>query len=142
MNTYMNPYRIAAVLLVIFCSSHTIGGLLTPQDYGPAANAVLVSMQSVHFDFFGSDCTFDGIRMGLGLMVSVFLVVSAFIAWHLGSPRVRANPAVVREMRPIALSLVLAYVATTALSWRYFFVVPVTLSAAITGLLGWGLLGS
>ena len=48
--------------------------------------------------------------MGFGLMVSVFLAASAAMTWILGSPRVRANPAVAREMRPIALVLLVAYV--------------------------------
>src|SRR5436305_4143247 len=131
MNSNINSYRIATALLMGFCASHTIGGLLSFHDYGPPGNNVLASMKQVHFDFFGSDCSFYGFHMGFGLMVSVFLVVSAVITWTLGNPRVRGNPVVVREMRPIALALSVAYASVALLSWKYFFIGPFGLSVAI-----------
>ena len=109
-----------------------------PNDYGPNGNAVLSSMQRVHFDFFGSNCTFYGLYMGSGLMASVFLAVSAAITWFMGKPGVKENPVVARSMRPIAASLVVAYVGVTVLAWRFFFVGPVVVSVAVTGLLGRG----
>jgi hypothetical protein len=142
MNFNINSYRIATALLVVFCASHTVGGLLSPHDYGTPGNNVLASMRHVHFDFFGSDCSFYGFHMGFGLMASVFLAVSAAITWTLGNPRVRANPGVAREMRPIALTLLVAYVGVTLLSWKYFFIGPIGFSAVITVLIGHGLLKS
>jgi len=142
MNSNINSYRIATALLLMFCASHTIGGLFSPYDYGPPGNNVLASMKQVHFDFFGSDCSFYGFHMGFGLMVSVFLAVSAVITWTLGNPRARANPVVVREMRPIALALSVAYASMALLSWKYFFIGPFGLSAAITVLIGQGFLKS
>jgi hypothetical protein len=142
MNFNINSYRIATALLLVFCASHTIGGLLSSYDYGPPGNNVLASMKQVHFDFFGSDCSFYGFHMGFGFMVSVFLAVSAAITWTLGNPRARANPVVVREMRPIALALMVAYACVTLLSWKYFFIGPFGFSAAITVLIGQGFLKS
>ena len=142
MNFNINSYRVATALLVVFCALHTIGGLLLPYDYGAPGNNVLASMEQVHFDFFGSDCSFYGFHMGFGLMVSVFLAVSAAITWTLGNPRVRANPVVVREMRPIALALMVAYAGTALLSWKYFFIGPFGFSTAITVLIGQGFLKS
>lgn len=142
MKTQIDSYRVATFLLLIFCASHTIGGLLTYHDYGLAGNSVLASMKLVHFDFFGSDCTFYGFHMGFGLMVSVFLVVTAAITWTLGNPRVRMNPIVVREMRPIVWTLLVAYTGMTLISWKYFFIGPFSLSAAITLLIGRGFLKS
>jgi Na+/pantothenate symporter len=138
----INSYRIAAAFLLVFCALHTIGGLLLSYDYGPPGNNVLASMKQVHFDFFGSDCSFYGFHMGFGFMVSVFLAVSAAITWTLGNPRARANPAVAREMRPIALALLVAYTVVTLLSWKYFFIGPFGFSVAITVLIGQGFLKS
>lgn len=142
MNSNINSYRIATALLLVFCASHTIGGLFSPYDYGPPGNNVLASMKQVHFDFFGSDCSFYGFHMGFGLMFSVFLVVSAVITWTLGNPRVRGNPVVVREMRPIALALSVAYASVALLSWKYFFIGPFGVSVAIAVLIGQGFLKS
>lgn len=85
--------RAAAGLLLVFAAAHTIRGLLFPPSNGPAADAVLASMKSTHFEFKGSDCIFYGFHMGFGLMVNVYLVLSADIAWVLGGKRVARNPA-------------------------------------------------
>lgn len=133
----LSPYRVASYLLLFFSGSHTLGGLLFPPSNGLAADAVLASMKTTHFDFHGSDCTFYGFHMGFGLNVSVYLALSAVIAWTLGDPRVAQNPAVRGVIRPVAWALFVAHMFTAVLSWQYFFKGPGVFSTLITLLLGW-----
>jgi len=94
-------------------------------------------MKKTHFDFNGSDCTFYGFHMGFGLMVSVYLVLSAVVAWILGDERSARDQAVKEAQRPIAWALMVSTVGTAILSWKYFFVAPVVVSTVIVLLLGW-----
>jgi uncharacterized membrane protein YedE/YeeE len=137
MHIGVRPSRAAAGLLLVFAASHTFGGFLFPSSNGPAADAVLASMKSTHFDFFGSDCTFYGFHMGLGLMVSMYLVLSIVIAWILGDERVAQNPAVKEGQRPVAWALLVSHVGTMILSWKYFFVGPGVISTVVVLLLAW-----
>jgi hypothetical protein len=137
MHISIRPSRAAAGLLLVFAASHTIGGLLFPPSNGPAADAVLASMKSTHFDFNGSDCTFYGFHMGFGLMVSVYLALSAVMAWILGGERVARNPAVKEGLRPVAWALLISHVGTAILSWKYFFTGPGVISTVVALLLAW-----
>jgi hypothetical protein len=132
MHPYLTPYRLATYLLLIFCTAHTFGGLLFPSSNGPAGDAVLASMKSVHFTFNGADCTYYGFHLGFGLMASVFLLFSAALTWHL-SRFPGGNPV----LRPVAWALFLAHVPTMVLSWQYFFAGPGISSTVIALLLGW-----
>jgi hypothetical protein len=133
----VSPSRAAAGLLLVFAASHTIGGLLFPPSNGPAADATLALMTSTHFDFIGSDCTFYGFHMGFGLMVSVYLVLNAIMAWVLGDEGVARNPAVKKALRPLAWALFISLIGTAILSWKYFFIGPVVISTVVALLLGW-----
>jgi hypothetical protein len=137
MHTGVRPSRAAAGLLLVFAASHTIGGLLFPPSNGPAADAVLASMKSEQFDFHGSDCSFYGFHMGFGLMASIYLVLSAVIAWILGDEQVVQNPAVKERLRPVAWALLISHVGTLVLSWKYFFIGPSVISMMIALLLAW-----
>jgi hypothetical protein len=129
---YINPYRIAAALLVVFCVLHTAGGLLSHKSRGSAADDVLSIMKNVQFTFMGVSCTYYGFYLGFGLMVSVFLLFAALVAWQLGGAshdeRTRAAP--------IAWGLLAAMVLTAVLSWAYFFPAPGVMSSVIAVLLG------
>jgi hypothetical protein len=120
MRKYLNAYRLSTYLLLVFCAGHTIGGLFTPRSYGPEADAVLASMKSVHFPFNGADSTWYGFHLGFGLIVSVYLLLCAFITWYLGGlDAVERRPCL-----PIAWALSLSLALTAALSFRYFFPAP------------------
>jgi hypothetical protein len=132
MHPYLTPYRLATYLLLIFAAAHTFGGLLFPPSHGPASDAVLASMKSVHFNFNGADCTFYGFHLGFGFMASVFQLLSAALTWHLARfPR--GDPV----LGPVAWALFVAHGAATVLSWRYFFAGPGVFSTVVTVLLGW-----
>jgi hypothetical protein len=130
---YLTPYHIATYLLITFSFGHTVGGLLSEHSYGPDGDAVFASMKAVHFGFQGADCTFYGIYMGFGLMVTVFLLLSASVTWILAE----SKPADRAALRPIAWALFLAYVPTAVLSWVYFFAGPGVFSTATAVLTGW-----
>jgi hypothetical protein len=131
---YLSPFRIAAGLLVVFCTLHTAGGMLSNRSRGSAADDVLSIMKNVHFTFMGADCTYYGFYLGFGLMVSAFLLFAAIVAWQLGGmgagDRVRTAP--------IAWGLFACLVLTAVLSWAYFFPGPGVISSVIALLLGVG----
>ena len=95
---HVTPFRIAAVLLILFCAGHTAGGMLGQKSVGPESDAVFAQMKAVHFAFNGSDCTWYGFWFGFGLTASLFLLLSAIIAWQLDKyhprlgPRSRSSP--------------------------------------------------
>lgn len=131
-----NAYRVAAGLLVVFCVMHTVGGMLSHKTRGPAADSVFTVMQDVHFTFMGADCTFYGFWLGFGLMVSVFLLFAALVAWHLGGVSTEERSG----LAPVAWGLFASQVLMAILSWAYFFPGPGVMSTAIAALVGIGCL--
>jgi hypothetical protein len=131
---YFSPFRIATYLLVIFCAMHTAGGMLAQKSLGPESDAVFASMKAVHFNFNGADCTWYG--FWFGLMASVFLLLSAVVAWQLDKVGRESWP----KVSVIAWALVVAQALNAVLSWRYFFAGPGVFSTVITILLAVGAL--
>ena len=120
-------YRIASVLLVLFAVGHTVGfRQIDPAWKG--VDAVVASMQAVHFDVQGFDRTYYGFFVGTGLFVTVFLLLSAVFAWQLGS----LSKETLAGIALLRWGLVFCYAAVTFLSWKYFFVIPIAFSAVIT----------
>ncbi len=115
-----NPFRIASVLLILFCAAHTVGGMIVQRSRGAEADKVLAQMKNVHFDFNGADATYYGFWFGFGLTASIFLLLSAIISWRLASVDPKDWPVV----SWIAWALILSQVANTYLSFRYFFAGP------------------
>ena len=128
---YLSPFRIATYLLVLFFLGHTGGGMLAQKSLGPAADTVFAAMKAVHFDFNGSDCTWYGFWFGFGLTASVFLLLSAVIAWQLDQVNQEQWPAV----SVIAWALVASHVVNTVLSFKYFFVGPGVFGTAVVSLM-------
>jgi len=130
----ITPFRIASVLLLLFCAGHTAGGMLAQKSLGPDSDAVFARMKAVHFVFKGSDCTWYGFWFGFGMTTSLFLLLSAIIAWNLDKVPRPAWPSV----SVIAWSLIAVHAANTYLSWRYFFLGPTMIGAVVTALMAWG----
>ena len=116
----VTPFRAASVLLVVFSVVHTAGGMLAQKSLGFASDAVFEAMKRVHFTFNGSDCTWYGFWFGFGLTATLFLLLSAVLAWQLESVPAELWP----RVRVIAGALVAGQVANTVLSWKYFFAGP------------------
>ena len=78
--------------------------------------------------------TYWDFYVGFGLIVSVFLLLAAVLAWQLGS-----LPAQTRLLlRSTAWGLAICFAAVTALNWMYFFTIPIVFSSAITVCLAMG----
>ena len=119
-------YRIAAVLLLLFAVGHTLGFRQSDASWG--VDALLGSMRSIHFDVQGFNRTYWDLFVAAGLSVGVFYLFAAILAWQLGGLPV----ATLALMRGTAWAFALCFAAITALSWKYFFVIPIVSSIVIT----------
>jgi hypothetical protein len=118
--------RIAAVLTLLYGAGHTSGMPWTPYT-GAEATTVLEAMKSHSFEEQGFKGTYWDLYMGFGLIISVYLFLQAALLWQAAS---LAKTDAIR-IRPIVVSFLVAFVINVALSWKYFFVVPVVLASLI-----------
>ena len=117
-------YRIAAILILLFDLGHTAGFPWSDPVWG----VDLGPMRSSHFKVLGFSRTYWDFYVGFGLMVTVFLLLAAILAWQLGSLPAQA----LSLMRWTTWFLVGCFAAVTVLSWLYFFIIPIAFGAAIT----------
>jgi hypothetical protein len=125
-------YRIASGLFILFAAGHTFGFLLFKPP-SPEALAVRDAMNNIRFQVEGSSFSYGGFYTGFGLYATVYLLFSAFLAWHLGN-LARTNP---QAIGALGWVFVAVQVASLVLSWKYFLLPPVILSALLAGCLGW-----
>ena len=118
--------RIAAALTLIYCAGHTSGMPWTPYT-DPEATSVLEAMKSHSFEAQGFKGTYWDLYFGFGLIIIVYLLVQAVVLWQVAS---LAKTDAIR-VRPIVVSFLIAFVINAALSWKYFFVVPVVMASLI-----------
>lgn len=117
--------RVAAVLTLSHAALHTIGGVFGAAPSGVAA-ATYATMQAHTFTWMGEMRSYAIFLRGMGLAVSVMLTLEAVVMWQLGSlARREAGP-----LRPVAITLLVGYVALAVNSYEYFF-----LGAAVAELL-------
>jgi hypothetical protein len=119
-------YRIAAVLILLFAAGHTLGFRQSDPKWG--VDALLVAMQSIHFDVQGFNRTYWDFFMAAGFSVGVFYLFAAILAWQLGS----LPAATLALMRGTAWAFALCFAAITVVSVRYLFVIPIVFSILIT----------
>jgi hypothetical protein len=119
-------YRIAAVLLLLFAVGHTLGFRQSDPKWG--VDALLGSMQSIHFDVQGFNRTYWDFFMAAGFSVGVFYLFAAILAWQLGG----LPATTLALMRGTAWALALCFAAITVVSWRYLFIIPIAFSIVIT----------
>jgi hypothetical protein len=119
-------YRIAAVLLLLFAAGHTLGFRQSDPAWG--VDALLASMQSIHFEVQGFTRTYWDLFEAAGFSVGVFYLFAAILAWQLG----RLPPATLALMRGTTWWFALCFAAITVVSWRYLFILPIAFSIAIT----------
>ena len=110
----VNLYKIAAVILILFCAGHTIGGVLFHKTHSVEEERVWNMMKTTHFTFQGADCTYHGMHVGYGLITTNMLLLSAFITWQLGSTDLSSN-------KSIVWALCLSQASLAFISWQYFF---------------------
>jgi len=107
-------YRIAAVLILLFDIGHTIGFLQHDPEW--KVDSLLGSMKSIHFDVQGFSRSYWDFFVGFGLFVTVFLLLSAVVAWQLGGLAAET----LARVRAIGWSLAISFVVLTFLSFKYF----------------------
>jgi len=128
-------YRVAACLLFLFFAGHTVGSFAGSSP-APAATPVLDAMKTVPFDFHGSTRTFYDIFFAYGLIVSLFLFLSAVAAWRMSS----VDPRRFHAAEPLAWWLFAVQLVTASLAWKYFFVGPAAITTLATVCLAVGAL--
>jgi hypothetical protein len=122
-------YRIAAVLLLLFATGHTLGFRQSDPTWG--VDTLLASMQSIHFDVQGFSRTYWDLFVAAGFSVGVFYLFAAVLAWQLS----RLPPDTLVAMRFTVWALALCFAAITVVSWKYLFILPIVFSIAITACL-------
>jgi hypothetical protein len=122
-------YRLAAVLLVIFAVLHTIGfmGFKPPT---PEGRAVLESMNQVHFLLGGKSFSYGEFYTAFGLLVTVYLFFSAYVAWCLS----RAGT------KDMAWALFVVQAASLVLACVYFSTPQISFTGVLTACTGWAAL--
>ena len=118
--------RIAAVLTLIHAVLHTVGGVFGAVDPGPAATAVQ-AMKANTFLWMGNSHSFWEFYRGLGLTVTLFLTAESILMWQLAS----LAKSGARRLRPMMITLLLAYAVMSIDSYEYFFLGPVIMEILI-----------
>ena len=103
-------YRIAAVLILLFAIGHTVGFLQSDPKWG--VDSLLLSMKSTHFDIQGFSRSYWDFFVGFGLLVTVFLLFAAVLAWQLGGVTLET----LVTMRGIAWAYALCFITIKVLS--------------------------
>jgi len=122
-------YRVAAVLLLLFAVGHTLGFRQSDPKWG--VDALLNSMQSIHFDVQGFSRSYWDLFLAAGFSVGVFYLFSAILAWQLGGLPAET----LARIRGIAWAFALCFAAITFVSWKCLFVLPIVFSGVITACL-------
>jgi hypothetical protein len=119
-------YRISSILLLLFAAGHTLG--FRQIDPKWRVDSLVQSMKTIQFNANGSDRTYWDFFVGFGFFVTVLMVFASIIAWQFWSLPAETLAA----MRISAWGFVVCFVVVAYLSWRYFFMVPVVFSIAIS----------
>ena len=125
-------YRIASIVLILFAAGHTTG-FLTFKPPSAEGIAVHDAMNNVHFEVGGKPFTYGSFYKGFGLYITVYLLFSALVAWHLGSLAATHPEAV----GMLGWAFVAMQLVSVVLSWVYFFPVTAIFSAVAALCSGW-----
>ena len=124
-------YRVAAVILVLYAAGHTMGF----RRVDPAWNADgTVAAMKMTFQVQGQTRSYWDFFTGFGFFCTALLLFAALLAWQLSAPTAEQ----LRALNVIRWAFAVCFIGLTILTWRYFFPVPVILSAlaALTLVLG------
>ncbi len=119
-------YRIVAVVLVLFTAGHTFG-FLSFRPPSAEGVAVYAAMDNVRFAIDGGSYSYGGFYRGFGLMVTAFMLFSAFLAWHLGTIASTRSEAA----GTLAWAFAALQIACCILGCLYFFLVPILFSVVV-----------
>lgn len=123
--------RIASVLTLIHAIMHTIGGVFGKPMPG-VAEMVVATMQANRFRAFGVMRSYADFYLGMGLGITISLLVEAVLLWQLGE-LAKKDAA---RLRPVFAVLMLGFLAFAFNSYFYFFLGPVIAEILIALCLG------
>jgi hypothetical protein len=125
-------YRTAAIVLILFAAGHT-AGFLTFKPPSVEGVAVRDAMNNVHFDVDGRPYSYGGFYKGFGIEITVYMLFTALIAWHLGGLARSHHEAI----GILGWAFFALHLASVVLSWVYFFPVPAVFAAVVALCTGW-----
>lgn len=124
-------FRITAIVFLLFAAGHTFGFLtFTPPTQ--EGLAVRDAMNNVHFEVGSKIFSYGGWYRGFGLSATASMIFEAFLAWYLGSMARRGS----QEVRAIGWTFFAWQLPGLVLSWLYFGIPPMVLSAVVAILIG------
>jgi hypothetical protein len=126
--------RIASGLTFLHAVLHTIGGVFG-KPASAAQQAVAEAMKAT-FPVLGITRSYADFYLGMGLGITIALLVDATAFWILGS-MAKSEPA---RLRPVIAAFLVGYVAFAVNSWKFFFAGPVIGEILIAGCLALALL--
>ena len=124
----MNPsllLKIGAIVLLLYSTGHTFGAVVFYRAHSPEEASIIDSMKAYHVPLKVSSArTLWDFFYGFGLAVGLLNYALAAIAWVSARQVGQSNGIVA------SLSLILAgaCLSQSYLSWRYFFVIPLSLT--------------
>jgi hypothetical protein len=122
--------RLAAIGSLFFAAGHSLGGL---QSWSPPGETpVLQAMRAFRFDADGVSRTYWDFYIGFGLIISVFLFAQSVMQWQLAA-FIKTDAVRVRALLAV---LFVSAVANAALTWKFFFALPIILAVTIATVLG------
>ncbi len=122
--------RIGSVITFVHAALHTIGGVFGKPAPGAAAIAA-EAMKLNQFLVLGHTRSYWDFYMGMGLAVSIFLIVEAVIFWQMAS-LAKTDAA---RLRPIMATFLVGYAALAVNAGMYFFIGPVVTEILIAACL-------
>ncbi|MFC5740270.1 hypothetical protein ACFPZD_01765 [Dyella tabacisoli] len=100
--------------------------------------AVIDAMKSHHFDAVGPSRTYWDFYVGFGVIIDLYQLLQAVVLWQLAA---LAKTDALR-VRPIVVTFLMASIINAALSWKFFFAVPLILNVVIALCLGWAVMAA
>jgi uncharacterized membrane protein YoaK (UPF0700 family) len=128
--------RVGAALQGLGAVLHTIAAMDSPSR-GPTEQAVFAAMQSFQFQIAGVTRSHWDFYQGYELSITVVFAVLAVLIWQLSSLS-KTEP---RQAAPFIVTILVAEILLSAVSWEYFFAGPGGMSILIAACLTAALLG-
>ncbi len=129
--------RIASVLTFIHAVLHTVGGVFGKPSPGVAA-MVDATMRANRFPVFGVTRSYADFYFGMGLGITIFLLVAAVLLWQMGT-LAKTDAA---RLRPMMAAIVVGFLTFAVVSYLYFFAAPVVVEVLIAASVGVAMAGA
>src|SRR5262245_2609306 len=118
--------RIAAAIMALFAAGHTLGGQSAWSPLGETP--VLQQMRDFRFDAMGTSRSYFEFYLGFGYSITVLQVMTAILLWQVAA-LARKDAA---QARPLIATFLIAAIASTIVTWRYIFIIPLIFSIVYT----------